>query len=337
MVAVAVGIGVISVDRESTRHGTTTLPAAVSHSAQKKAEASSAGTPEVQNGPAFQDQATTTGRDQKLEEAKKTPSAEARKKQMPMVARGKLEDLNSRSALNAVRRETPGVVGSLARQPENALVTAPPVPSSQNGAMAQIIPAAAAPPPAAYEYAPAPNIQTADASDRATAKTKNALQSTSQTVAVTAQAPAAQAEGFVPSDNKSSGGFALGGAMRRSTVSMTELVSWTVTTAGKLQRRLRDGAVKLVEPAPGFLVRAVAAHGIEVWAGGSQHDLSARQWQQSPALFHSSDAGETWTKVKGPWHGPINQLALVDSETLTVVTADGTWTSRDAGSSWTTQ
>jgi hypothetical protein len=125
--------------------------------------------------------------------------------------------------------------------------------------------------------------------------------------------------------------------MRKSSVAITEFVSWTVTTAGKLQRELRNGTVKVVEPAPGVLVRAVAARGIEVWAGGSQPDLAAKQWKQSPALFHSSDAGESWTKVSGPWHGPISQLTLVAPDNLTVAAEDGTWISRDAGKSWITQ
>jgi hypothetical protein len=112
-----------------------------------------------------------------------------------------------------------------------------------------------------------------------------------------------------------------------------ELVSWTITTAGKLQRQFR-GAVKLIEPAPGVVVRAVAFQGIEVWAGGSQPDLRAKQWQQAPVLFHSSDAGESWTQVNGPWHGPIDRLDLTSPSIVKVVAEDGVWVSRDAGKTW---
>ena len=136
---------------------------------------------------------------------------------------------------------------------------------------------------------------------------------------------------------KSSTFVALGGPMKKPAIAVTELVSWTVTTAGKLQRQLRNGAVKFVEPAPGVIVRAIAARGIEVWAGGSQADLSTKQWRQVPALFHSSDAGETWAKVDGPWHSSINSLTLTAPGNLTVATQDGTWISRDAGKSWITE
>ena len=352
MLAVAVGIGVISMEHQSQqRNAATTIPALVSNSSQKRAEAPKPESAGVQNAPVAGDQLTTASGGQKLAETKKTPSAEAGKKQAAaVVAARKSEDLNlnSRSFSNAaVSRETPAVLGGIAGQPQaeaNALMAAaPPLPSSQNGNEAKkIVP----PPPVSQSVtvvASAPTLQTADANERSTAKMKNAPQSASETVEVSSgaaaapEAPALRSEAFSIPYNKSVGVPTLAGTVRRTTTAMTEFVSWSVTTAGKLQRQLRNGAVKLIEPAPGFLVRAVAAHGIEVWAGGSQPDLSAKHWRQAPALFHSSDAGETWTKVSGPWHGPINQLALVDSETLTVVTDDGTWTSHDAGTSWTTQ
>ena len=49
---------------------------------------------------------------------------------------------------------------------------------------------------------------------------------------------------------KLTGVMALGGStVRKSTNAVTEIVSWTVTNAGKLQRRLHDGAVKMIEVA----------------------------------------------------------------------------------------
>lgn len=156
---------------------------------------------------------------------------------------------------------------------------------------------------------------------------------------VVAGAAASPREETMTVPPKSSTFVALGGPMmRRPALAVTELVSWTVTAAGKLQRQLRNGAVKFVEPAPGVIVRAVAARGIEVWAGGSQSDLSTKQWgRQVPALFHSSDAGETWAKVDGPWHSSINSLTLTAPSNLTVATQDGTWISRDAGKSWNSE
>jgi photosystem II stability/assembly factor-like uncharacterized protein len=72
-----------------------------------------------------------------------------------------------------------------------------------------------------------------------------------------------------------------------------------------------------------------------VWAAGSQPDLSAKQWQQSPVLFHSSDAGESWTKIEGPWKSPIKALSLDAANALTIITPDGIWMTLDAGKSWT--
>jgi len=127
---------------------------------------------------------------------------------------------------------------------------------------------------------------------------------------------------------------AIGGSFKPHAAYAESLARWTISTNGKLQRVSQNGDSSAVEPAPGLTVRAVAAQGIEVWAGGSQPDLSAAQWQQRPALFHSSDAGETWTRIDGPWQGAIQSLALLDLHSLTVVTSDGRWTTADAGKTW---
>ena len=127
---------------------------------------------------------------------------------------------------------------------------------------------------------------------------------------------------------------ALGGSIKPHAAFAESFARWTISTNGKLQRVSQNGGSSLVEPAPALTVRAVAAQGIEVWAGGSEPDLSAAQWQQRPALFHSSDAGETWTRIDGPWQGAIQSLALLNLHSLTVVTGDGRWTTTDAGKTW---
>ena len=129
---------------------------------------------------------------------------------------------------------------------------------------------------------------------------------------------------------------AIGGPVRTSAArAFSPIAHWTITSNGKLQRRSSDGRFSYIEPAPGVSIRAVAAQGIEVWAAGSQPDLSAKQWQQSPVLFHSSDAGESWIKIEGPWQSPINALSLDAANALTVITPDGFWITLDAGKSWT--
>jgi hypothetical protein len=129
---------------------------------------------------------------------------------------------------------------------------------------------------------------------------------------------------------------AIGGPVRKAAIHrFMPIAHWTILSNGKLQRQSSDGRFTSIEPAPGVSIRAVAAQGIEVWAAGSQPDLSAKEWQQRPVLFHSSDAGESWIKIDGPWQSPINALNLDGANALSVISADGKWTTLDAGKSWT--
>jgi hypothetical protein len=144
-----------------------------------------------------------------------------------------------------------------------------------------------------------------------------------------------QAQPAAPAARKAVASAAMGGPIHGAVYWPMQIVHWTISAAGKLERRLSDGRSTSVEPAPGVSIRAVAARGIEVWAAGSQPDLSAKDWQQRPVLFHSSDAGETWTKVDGPWQSQFSSLSLSGINILTVVTTDGSWTTADAGKNWT--
>lgn len=129
---------------------------------------------------------------------------------------------------------------------------------------------------------------------------------------------------------------AIGGPVRTGAIhGSMPIAHWTISSNGKLQRQSGDGRFTSIEPAPGVSIRAVAAQGIEVWAAGSQPDLSAKEWQQRSVLFHSSDAGETWTKIEGPWQSPISALNLAGLHGLTVITPDGSWSTLDAGNNWT--
>jgi len=123
-------------------------------------------------------------------------------------------------------------------------------------------------------------------------------------------------------------------AKARRAYGMLAFVHWTISAAGKLQRRAIDGTLTIVEPVPGAIIRAVAAEGIEVWAGGSRTPPSAKNMQPRSLLFHSSDAGETWKTVDGPWQGSITRVNLAGLNSLTVVTSDGSWSTGDAGKSW---
>ena len=107
-----------------------------------------------------------------------------------------------------------------------------------------------------------------------------------------------------------------------------QFVAWKISGSGQLQRFSANGAVTTVEPAPGLSIRAVTANGIEVWAAGAPANVAR------PVLFHSSDAGETWSRVNGPWESPIRSLSLAGKNDLSVVALDGTWLTTDAGKSW---
>lgn len=145
-----------------------------------------------------------------------------------------------------------------------------------------------------------------------------------------------QQRGETSAEMKAVASSAIGGPVRTGAIhGFTPIAHWTISPNGKLQRQSGDGRFTSIEPAPGVSIRTVAAQGIEVWAAGSQPDLSATQWQQRPVLFHSSDAGETWMQIAGPWQSPITALTLSGANMLTVVSAEGSWTTNDAGRSWT--
>ena len=81
-----------------------------------------------------------------------------------------------------------------------------------------------------------------------------------------------------------------------------------------------------------FTFRAVAANGIDVWAGGS-----------GGLLYHSVDAGTHWTRVVPSSSGTtltgdIVSLQFADAEHGKVSTSSSeTWTTDDGGLSWQRQ
>ncbi|HET9741884.1 MAG TPA: hypothetical protein VFQ00_03955 [Terriglobales bacterium] len=114
-----------------------------------------------------------------------------------------------------------------------------------------------------------------------------------------------------------------------------ELVSWRVSSSGQLERRSQDGGLTLIEPAPGFSARTIAARGIEVWAAGPNRSLPISGNQDSgDTLYHSSDAGQTWTQVAGPWRQPIQHVSMLPQGAISVATQSSSWITRDGGQSW---
>jgi hypothetical protein len=108
---------------------------------------------------------------------------------------------------------------------------------------------------------------------------------------------------------------------------------WSVSSDGKVQRSTNSG--KTFEPVPiatGARFQAIAVSGNQVWAGG-----------EGGALFHSTDAGATWTRITISFGGnsvteTIATIQLHDPQHLSVTTASGSdWISEDGGQHWQKQ
>lgn len=360
-VAVAVGVGVISYEHEAGRSTSQAIATSQpeTHETQSQKPATEAAAPALQDSLAAK-QPVIESKNGTVTDKKIIPSVAAKKADdrqtldETALARNKKQSAQSDVVARvAAGQSMDGIVGGIAggeafqqQVPVTGanLALTPTADKEKAASQNEIQAAKSAPAPVASAAPAAPPMVSSAYTDQSTqvVASPGPVNQSGDTDAllgqkgvVAGQLAPAHTENVIAAPPKTVGLPAMSGApFRRSAAAVNEMVSWTVTAAGKLQREVRNGAVKLIEPAPGLIVRAVAAHGIEVWAGGSQPDLSAKQWQQAPALFHSSDAGESWTQVAGPWHGSIHQVSLAGTEHLTVVTDDGTWVSRDSGKNW---
>lgn len=97
----------------------------------------------------------------------------------------------------------------------------------------------------------------------------------------------------------------------------------------KKSRENKDAQAAKLQAGAAPVFRAVAASGLEVWAGGS-----------AGALFHSADAGDHWTRIfpiagSTPLTADITAIRFSDPQHGTVTTAiSEVWTTADAGASW---
>jgi len=107
---------------------------------------------------------------------------------------------------------------------------------------------------------------------------------------------------------------------------------WTLTPDGILQRSFDAGKTwETVAVADNVKLRVVSALGSDIWVGGS-----------AGALYHSSDAGQHWEQVRptvgaNTLNADITALEFSDAQHGKVSTANGTWTTSDAGLTWQTQ
>jgi len=105
---------------------------------------------------------------------------------------------------------------------------------------------------------------------------------------------------------------------------------WTLSPQGLVQRSLDAGkSWQNVRVASGAGFRALSSVGTDVWVGGS-----------GGALYHSSDSGQTWTRVTPISAGrklesDITHVDFSDPMNGTVTTASGeVWNTSDGGQSW---
>jgi len=157
-----------------------------------------------------------------------------------------------------------------------------------------------------------------------------------------------------------SGAVAHGGAIGGPVLTASaQAPRWTINATGSLQRSFDQGATWQsvdVNASPAFFIdatsiqvagktsrskvrkmpspmfRAVAATGTDVWAGGSRG-----------ALYHSTDAGDHWTRVVPAssdtiLSGDVVSLEFVDTQHGKVSTSTAeVWTTSDAGQTWQRQ
>lgn len=114
-------------------------------------------------------------------------------------------------------------------------------------------------------------------------------------------------------------------------VSAGQSVSWKISPEGKLLRKSGDqNSWQSVELPSAARLHSLASNNLDVWVGGAP--LGG---ESAGALFHTTDGGEHWQRIYGPWTGDI--LALQSSSansSVTVRTAGGEWQSQDVGQNW---
>ena len=157
-------------------------------------------------------------------------------------------------------------------------------------------------------------------------------------VAVTAQAapaappPATQNEAVnVQRQTAPLGGLRTGAPKVLSKAGRAEegAVRWRVSSTGAVERSGDGKSWVKVEIDPGVTFRALSSNGGDLWAGGT-----------GGALFHSADAGRSWSRVKvgdeGMWvTDAITAVDFPSPRNGFVTTASGAiWATQDAGRTW---
>jgi hypothetical protein len=102
-------------------------------------------------------------------------------------------------------------------------------------------------------------------------------------------------------------------------------LDWGLSPNGEVQRSRDFGKTwQIVPVADGSPFRAISSVGIDVWVGGN-----------AGALYHSRDAGQSWTKVSPLSTDDITHIEFSDPQNGLLNTATGhVWSTSDGGRSW---
>jgi Photosynthesis system II assembly factor YCF48 len=182
---------------------------------------------------------------------------------------------------------------------------------------------------AANENSPAENVEVTAAAPAVFAETQEV--SKAKQPAAKARAPSPGRPVALTSNAVYDGTRADGRAY--SSLQKVAFPRWSLATDGALQRSFNGGrSWQEVIVQAGAVFRAVSSSGPEIWAGGA-----------AGLLYHSSDAGQHWTRVN-PVSGEEKLSADISAIDFTDVqhgklttTAGQLWTTSDAGQSWQKQ
>jgi hypothetical protein len=125
------------------------------------------------------------------------------------------------------------------------------------------------------------------------------------------------------------GGVVPGAPMMVARARSAEVGRWRVSSAGAVERSNDGSKWEKVEIDPQVTFRSISTNHDDLWAGGT-----------GGALFHSADAGRTWSRVKvgddGMWvSDAITGVSFATPQNGFVTTASGAvWSTLDAGRTW---
>jgi Photosynthesis system II assembly factor YCF48 len=107
-------------------------------------------------------------------------------------------------------------------------------------------------------------------------------------------------------------------------------IRWSISPRGGVERSLDSGRTwQTLAVGNGATFQAISSVGANIWVGGA-----------AGALYHSSNSGQTWTKVEPAFaykrlESDVSNVEFSDARNGLVSTANGeVWTTSDGGQSW---